>query len=103
MRSRFQEETLQTGEPQGALAPELYVGEELRSLILDAVDKLPARQKESFLLSKFQNMSYAEIGQKLEISPRTVEKHVEVASKALRQELFRHLYSVLMAWVLMGR
>lgn len=103
VRSRFQEETLRSGSPQGALAPEMYVADELKSVIQNAVDKLPPRQKEAFLLNKFQNMSYAEIVAKLEISPRTVEKHVEVASKALREELFRYLHVVFTAYILLNR
>ena len=100
VRSRFQEETLKEGDPPGSLPAEMYVADELRSVIMNAVNRLPARQKESFLLSKFDNLSYAEIAARLEISPRTVEKHVEVASKALREELFHHLHMVLFFFLL---
>lgn len=99
VRTRYQEETLEKGAPPDALEPELYVAAELRAHIEAAIAKLPPQQRRSFVLNKLEGKSYAEIGAELDISPRTVEKHVEMASKALREHLAEHLCLLLLAFL----
>jgi RNA polymerase sigma-70 factor (ECF subfamily) len=52
-----------------------------------AIDTLPARCREVFLLSRMQYLSYAQIAQKLQISPNTVEVQIVKALKVLREKL----------------
>jgi len=40
-----------------------------------------------FNLSRFENMTYKEIGKKLDISPKTVENQIGKALKILRYKL----------------
>ena len=42
----------------------------------EALESLPPKTRRVMLLTKFQNLSYAEAGAVIGISPRTVEKHV---------------------------
>lgn len=44
---------------------------------------LPPTRKEVFVLSRLHGYSYKEIAEKLSISPRTVEKHISLATKQL--------------------
>ena len=50
----------------------------------EAIDALPARCREVFLLSKRDGLSYAQIAQRLGLSEKTVEHQVSKALKRLR-------------------
>ncbi|MDD4777227.1 MAG: RNA polymerase sigma-70 factor [Fermentimonas sp.] len=55
--------------------------------ILDCVKQLPERCKEVFLLSRHDNLKNREIAEKLEISIKTVEKHISLALSSLNKHL----------------
>lgn len=62
-----------------------------------AIDALPSRCREAFLLSKRDGMKYREIARELGISERTVEHHVEKALRILRgkaSDFFRLLFAI---------
>ncbi len=50
-----------------------------------AIDRLPTRCREIFLMSKRDGMKYAEIAQELNISPRTVENQIAKALRTLKE------------------
>ena len=56
-----------------------------------AVAELPERCREVFLLSRMQHLSYAQIAQKMQISPNTVETQMVKALKVLRMKLKDYL------------
>jgi len=64
---------------------------ELRHNIELAISSLPERCREVFLLSRKQHLSYAEIAQKMQISPNTVETQIVKALKTLRLKLKDYL------------
>jgi len=72
-------------------ASELLVGSELESLVAAAIDSLPQQCKTVFKLSRFENLSYAEIAEQLNISVKTVENHMVKALKTLREKLKDYL------------
>ncbi len=61
--------------------------EELQEKINQAIDGLPDRCRMIFLLSRFEDMTYKEIAQKLDISVKTVENQISKALKILRDGL----------------
>ncbi len=61
--------------------------EDLRQYVQGVVDMLPARQRQVYHLSRNEGMSYKEIAAKLEITPKTVERHINEVLKRLRREL----------------
>jgi len=61
--------------------------EETGRKIESAMAKLPAKCREVFELSRFSEMKYSEIAEKLGISVKTVEVHISKALKILREEL----------------
>lgn len=67
------------------------VAEDLRGLVREAVDALPERRREIFLLVRFHQMSYKEVGAALDISPQTVANQMTQAMKDLREVLEPHL------------
>nr|WKN38525.1 RNA polymerase sigma-70 factor [Tunicatimonas sp. TK19036] len=61
--------------------------QETEQRIQAAIDTLPPKCKVVFMLSRFEDQSYAEIAQALDISVKAVEKHMGKALKILREQL----------------
>jgi RNA polymerase sigma-70 factor (ECF subfamily) len=64
-----------------------YAEAEVEELFLNAMEKLPARCREIFRLSRIQNVSNQDIAEQLNLSKRTVELQISNALKILRKEL----------------
>ena len=64
-----------------------------------AIDLLPEKCKEIFLLNRFEGMKYAEVAEKLNISVKTVEAQMSKALKTLRTELLQYLKIVIL-WMI---
>jgi len=47
---------------------------------------MPPRAREVFMLARFEGLSYVEIGQRLDISPKTVFSHMVSALERLRSQ-----------------
>ncbi|MDO9594636.1 MAG: RNA polymerase sigma-70 factor [Lutibacter sp.] len=58
------------------------------------IDSLPTQCKEVFLLGKKEGLKYKEIADKLNISIKTVERHMSIALKKLRKKLNNSSYSL---------
>jgi len=64
------------------------------------IEKLPARQKNIYLLSKRQGLSNTEISTKLNITNKTVENHLSTAKTFLKRALVdERLLSLLFFWL----
>jgi RNA polymerase sigma-70 factor (ECF subfamily) len=66
--------------------PEVFP-DELEEHIKRAIGKLPPHCRNVFLLSRYEELRYAEIAERLNISVNTVENQVSKALKILRSEL----------------
>lgn len=100
VRDDYQEEAMRKGEASGSLTWEYYVEGELREAIDKAIDTLPPQCKKVFTESRFKHKNVDEIARELDLSPRTVEKHIEVALKKLRVELQDYLPAAVLTWLL---
>lgn len=60
---------------------------EIGDAIVKAINKLPDKTKEVFMLSRYENLKNAEVAEKLGISIKTVEAHISKALKELRLSL----------------
>lgn len=49
-----------------------------------AISDLPEKQREAFLMNRFENLTYKEIAERLEISQKAVEKRIGLALKQLK-------------------
>lgn len=58
------------------------------SAIYDKIEDLPPKCKIVFKLSRFEEMTYDEIAQELDISKKTVEYHISTALQILRKTIF---------------
>lgn len=79
-----------------------YIDGELEQQIQQAIATLPPRCKTVFVLSRFEELSYKEISEKLDISPKTVENQISKALKIMRVALKSYLAYLLLLnpWLL---
>lgn len=64
---------------------------ELKKRISDAIQRLPEKTREVFIMSRYKNMKYSEIAQVSGISVKTVEAQMSRALKMLKHELSDYL------------
>jgi len=57
---------------------------ELEEKVLNAINTLPDKCKEVFILNRYDELTYQQISEKLNISIKTVEGHITKALKVLR-------------------
>ena len=70
---------------------------ELEEQIEHAVNKLPVQCQKAFRMSRFEELKYHEIAERLDISIKTVENQIGKALRILRVELADYLPSVLIS------
>lgn len=68
----------------------LLIDKESRQYIYDQIEKLPKKCRETFKMSYLEEMKNAEIAEKLNISIRTVEHHLYLGLKTLRERMTRN-------------
>lgn len=70
---------------------DFYQLKELNQHIQQAITSLPPSYKEAFIMHRFKNMSYKEIAEQLNVSPKTIDYRIQQALKILRAELKDYL------------
>lgn len=70
---------------------EKILSKELENKFKEALNELPEQCRTVFQLSRFENLKYKEIAEKLQISVKTVENHMGKALKLLRIQLIDFL------------
>jgi len=61
--------------------------DDLKEKVDKAIEELPHRQKEIFILSRTEDLSHKEIAEKLGITTKTVEYHITLAVRFLKDKL----------------
>jgi len=72
---------------------------ELCNLINEAISKLPEKSRQVYLMAWEENMSYNEIAIQLGLSPKTIENHVGIALRKLRESLQPYYKQLFMWWI----
>lgn len=60
---------------------------ETAARISEAMNMLPEKCREIFRLSRFEHLKYQEIADKLQLSPKTVERQISIALEKMRRFL----------------
>jgi RNA polymerase sigma-70 factor (ECF subfamily) len=84
-------------EPSNNHTEDLLNAAEVQQRVNEATEALPPACKTIFILSRHENMSYKEIADTLQISPKTVENQMGKALKHFREYLnayIKHLFSI---------
>ena len=74
---------------------------ELHDLIEKAILKLPEKSRQVYQLAWEENLSYNEIAEQLGLSPKTVENHVGIALRKLRESLRPYYKQIFVWWVIL--
>lgn len=72
------------------------VYKELEHVYQQSLAALPRQRRRIFLLHRQENMSYRQIAEQLQLSPKTVENQMASALKHLREAMIRYLHSVIL-------
>ncbi|HMU02069.1 MAG TPA: RNA polymerase sigma-70 factor [Saprospiraceae bacterium] len=83
------ESSLAEQEDTGFTFEQYLSAEELNLKINNVIAELPDKCGVVFSLSRFEDMSYAEIAKELSISVKTVENQISKALKILRREIYK--------------
>lgn len=81
-------------------SPHFLENIELRELINTAIDKLPEKSRQIYLMAWDENLSHKEIAEQMGITPKTVENHVGIALRKLRESLspyYRQIFVLFLA------
>ena len=70
--------------------------QETENQVQRAIEALPPKTRLVFSLSRFEELSYKEIADRLEISVKAVEKHMGIALQRLRENLREYLVGLLL-------
>ncbi|UYQ92054.1 RNA polymerase sigma-70 factor [Chitinophaga horti] len=84
------------GLSQSTASDNVIQARELERMLHQALQKLPERCREVFVLSRQQHLKYAEIATVMDISVKTVENQMGKALKILHGELKEYLPLILM-------
>ncbi len=68
---------------------ELLITEELFARYVKALDRLPEKCREIFILIREEKQSYAQVAEALNISSKTVDAQLQKATKRLKEIIFR--------------
>ena len=83
----------------GVTIEQEIAAKEMAQIIETSLNKLSPRVKEVYLLSREENLSVAEIADKLQVSEQTVKNQLSTALKHLRTSLSVASTAVLMFWL----
>ncbi len=86
----YLEENLEVSIEESKTYDSLF-NEDLEKKIEVAIDTLPQKTKEAFIMSRINGMTYNEISEELNVSSKTIEYHISNALKILRKELKLYL------------
>ncbi len=67
---------------------EVFKQEHIKIALKNAIDSLPKKQKTAFILSKYQDFSYKEISEIMELSISSIESLLHRAKTNLQKKLF---------------
>ena len=71
--------------------PDFYISGELLKTLDKAIKDLPEDYKKAFEMNRFEDMTYNEIAEKFDVSPKTIAYRISQALKILRRELKEYL------------
>jgi RNA polymerase sigma-70 factor (family 1) len=95
VRQEHRDEYLKYADIEYEHTSQELIGQELEKQINRAIESLPPQCQTVFKLSRFENLTYNEIAEHLNISVKTIENHMIKALKILREQLKDYLPTLL--------
>lgn len=79
-----------------ACDPQELFTQEAQELIKKALEEMPEKTREIFIMSRFQDKSYKEIAEAMHLSVKSVEFHISKALKILKVKLKDYLWLLML-------
>lgn len=100
---RWEQEAFEPGHEPGVddSAEDRFLHEEMQASVTAAINQLPPKCRTVFQLSRYEELTYREIAEQLDISIKTVENQMGKALKVLRVKL-QHYLQVLLLILFVG-
>lgn len=94
---RFEQEAFEPGQEPGVddSAEEKFLHSEMQANVTAAINQLPPKCRVVFQLSRYEDLTYKEIADQMDISVKTVENQMGKALRVLREKLQQYLQIVL--------
>lgn len=101
VRKAHQAHAIYTGSEVEVSASKKVIGKELQVKIADAMEQLPEQCRTIFQMSRFEELKYREIADKLKLSVKTIENQMGKALKIMRIHLSEYLTALIgiVIWV----
>lgn len=90
LKSLFDREAIQVKAPDSDDPLRELVNEELAGILSSALEKIPESQRVAFTLSQFDDMSYKEISEVMNVSVSSVESLIYRGKQKLRKLLYNY-------------
>ena len=84
-QKEFEKQMLQKAQRNDLNTLGVVEHEELNNLVLKVINRLPAKRRKIYVLSRERGMNYKDIADILQISTKTVENQINLALKQIRQ------------------
>lgn len=88
-RPTLSAEVLQEPADQNVSPEDTLISEELFARYVKALDRLPERCREVFILIREEKQTYAQVAEKLDISIKTVDAQLQKATSRLKEMLLK--------------
>ena len=88
-RPTLSAEVLQEPADQDVSPEDTLISEELFARYVKALDRLPERCREVFILIREEKQTYAQVAEKLDISTKTVDAQLQKATSRLKEMLLK--------------
>ena len=89
-RPTLSAEVLQEPADQDVSPEDTLISEELFARYVKALDRLPERCREVFILIREEKQTYAQVAEKLDISTKTVDAQLQKATSRLKEMLLKY-------------
>jgi RNA polymerase sigma-70 factor (ECF subfamily) len=78
-------------QPSASITDEMFSFRELDERVRRFIASMPGQRRKVFLLSRYRGMSNKAIADLLELSVKTVDRHINLALTSLRKEFMKNI------------
>ncbi|MCL2561186.1 MAG: RNA polymerase sigma-70 factor [Rikenellaceae bacterium] len=100
VRSQYQEKII-----AGDISPakdntDFYVESELRRILDEAIAAMPPQRRQVFIKSRLEGKSADDIAAEMNIARRTVDKHIQISSKEIKEYIIKYMYALIVSGII---
>lgn len=78
---------IQDQDNTGEMIESVYDLSHIKDIVIREIERMPLQRRSVFIMSRMQGLSNDEIAEKLHLSKRTVERHLNMALHTLKEKL----------------